>query len=115
MKPLLPAILLTIIFTLPSARGHAQENAADSARYARLCSMLQPYNIPFNTALGDSIRYRLHHEKKEKNLQKRGKPTRKTLFCAKISINKKYSDKTNLSEYSLNNNKLVKISNNLTM
>ena len=68
MKPLLPAILLTIILTLPSARGHAQENAADSARYARLCAMLQHYNIPFNTALGDSIRYRLHHEKKEKKL-----------------------------------------------
>jgi membrane-bound lytic murein transglycosylase D len=68
MKPLLPAILLTIILTLPSARGHAQENAADSARYARLCAMLQPYNIPFNTALGDSIRYRLHHEKREKSL-----------------------------------------------
>lgn len=68
MKSLLPAILLTIILTLPSARGHAQENAADSARYARLCSMLQHYNIPFNTALGDSIRYRLHHEKREKSL-----------------------------------------------
>ena len=53
--------------------------------------------------------------KKGKKLQKRGKPTRKTHFCAKISINKKYSDKTNLSEYSLNKNKLVKISNNLTM
>jgi hypothetical protein len=53
--------------------------------------------------------------KKEKKLQKRGKLTRKTHFCAKISINKKYSDKTNLSEYSLNKNKLVKISNNLTM
>ena len=54
-------------------------------------------------------------EKKEKILQKRGKSTRKNHFCAKISINKKYSDKIDLSEYSLNNNKLVKISNNLTM
>jgi hypothetical protein len=53
--------------------------------------------------------------KKGKKLQKRGKTTRKTHFCVKISKNKKYSDKTNLSEYSLNNNRLVKISNNLTM
>jgi membrane-bound lytic murein transglycosylase D len=68
MKPLLPAIVLTIFFTLPLARGHAQESQADSARYARLCAMLQPYNIPFNTTLGDSIRYRLHNEKREKSL-----------------------------------------------
>ena len=53
--------------------------------------------------------------KKGKNFLKRGKPTQKTHFCAKISKNKKYSDKINLSEYSLNKNKLVKISNNLTM
>ena len=67
MKPLLPALLLTLLFTQPLA-GHAQENAADSARYARLCSMLQPHAIPYHAALGDSIRYRLHHEMQEKRV-----------------------------------------------
>lgn len=68
MKPLLPAILLTIFLTLPSAKGHAQESQADSVRYARLCNLLQTDVIPYHNALGDSIRYRLHHEKREKNL-----------------------------------------------
>ena len=49
MKPLLPAILLTIFLTLPSAKGHAQESQADSVRYARLCNLLHTDVYPTTT------------------------------------------------------------------
>ena len=70
MKPLLPIFLLvTICIAFTSGDCPAQESQADSVRYSRLCKMLQPDAIiPYHTSLGDSVRYRLHHEKKEKNL-----------------------------------------------
>ena len=68
MKPLLLTLLCITFSLLPSGQTVAQANAADSARYARLCSMLQPNAIPYNAALGDSIRFRLHRQPEEKDI-----------------------------------------------
>ena len=66
MKPLHSA-LLTVLLLFPVGKSaFAQMNAADSGRYIRTMQIISPCSIPYSTALGDSIRYRLHHVQKER-------------------------------------------------
>ena len=69
MKPLHSA-LLTVLLLFPVGKSaFAQMNAADSGRYIRTMQIISPCSIPYSSALGDSIRYRLHHVQKEREIR----------------------------------------------
>lgn len=68
MKNFLRILPFLALLVFPSARLHAQQSASADARYAHICRMLQPEQIPCDASIEDSIHIRLKNIRSENDV-----------------------------------------------